>query len=399
MSIPQFDNPLERLAVLPNVMNWKGLWDTGNQYYMNDVVVEPVSTATYILTGITALLSTVTPSSDAQWTVFAGTADGVVSVSGGAGISITGTSTNPIINNTGILDISGGTGISIDKTSPQNPIINCSAFTQIIPGDGITIAGIPDPIITNNGVRTLTQGSGIVLSSTTGNISISNSGILSIVEGVGVGITPGQNPTISNTGVISITPGDNITNTGTESEVILNALTPSLSQFCNTEIMILTTDPFPIPAAVAGPPSVPGIGNVTLFAGDPSPFFANLLLNGGPTSAGVFMIDMNGINMLYTGSGDVSGNDPYVTQIQFVDSTTAGGPYYYLADSVTANRYSAVIFPFPFTLGMVLFGLNDARTAGLRIINSFNIINHMFSEIELLGGSGVYATYYPNGVL
>jgi hypothetical protein len=395
MSIPQFDNPLERLAVLPNVINWKNGWVDGTQYFMNDVVVEPSSTASYILTGATSLLSTVNPASDPLWSILAGTTQGIVSVNAGAGISITGPPINPYINNIGILDISGGNAITIDKTSPQNPIISCSAFTQIIEGLGITVAGIPDPIITNNGVRTLTQGAGIVISSTTGDVSISNSGIIDILEGTGVSISLGQTPTISNTGVISITPGDNISNTGTASEVILNALIPSLSQFCNVNVIVLSTVPFPIPASTGT--ATPGVGNVVIEGGAPSSFFANILANGG-TLGGLFMIDLNGFSMLYTGSGAVTGFAPFVTQIQFVDSTTAGGPFYYTADSASANRYSGVIFPFPFSLGVIRFVVADARATGMRQVDSFNIINNMSSEVELLGGSSAYATYYPQGV-
>jgi len=55
----------------------------------------------------------------------AGGGGGVDTVTAGTGISVTGTVTNPVINNAGVLTISAGTNISITGTA-QNPIINSS---------------------------------------------------------------------------------------------------------------------------------------------------------------------------------------------------------------------------------------------------------------------------------
>jgi len=49
----------------------------------------------------------------------------VQSVTAGTGISVTGTATNPIINNTGVLSVTGGSGVTITGTASA-PIVNIS---------------------------------------------------------------------------------------------------------------------------------------------------------------------------------------------------------------------------------------------------------------------------------
>ena len=403
MSIPQFDNPLERLSVLPNVINWKGEWVTGTQYYMNDVVVEPVSTTTYILTGATAIFSETTPSSDPLWTVFSGTADGVTSIQEGAGISITGSTTNPTISNTGVLEILPGININIEGTT--NPIISCSAIQEIISGNsGISIFGLPNPIISNTGVRTITVGAG--LSSSGGpNPSLVNTGVISIDQGEGIEVLGLPNPIVSNTGVLQIIAGDNVTVSppNGKGNVTVNANVPQLTVVLNLGNIpgaTMTTTPYPVPAAVI-PPGTPTPGlaqflvwpTVSLADG----IFKTFLANGTPDTNGIFLIDMTSYSLVFTGTGDISGNLPLAIQFQFIDQTTAGGPFSYLTSSFVANVPNGT-FPFPFNLGQLYFDVSAARTAGLRTVDTMNIINNFTSTIQLTTGSAPYAVYYPNGI-
>ena len=65
----------------------------------------------------------------------------------------------------------------------------------------------------------LTSGTGISISGTT-NLTVSNTGILSLVAGGGIEITPGQSPTISNTGVVSLNSlTGNLTLQGTSDQI------------------------------------------------------------------------------------------------------------------------------------------------------------------------------------
>jgi hypothetical protein len=65
----------------------------------------------------------------------------------------------------------------------------------------------------------LTAGSGISITGTT-NVTIKNTGILSLTAGSGISITSGQNPTITNTGVLSLnTATGDLTLQGTTNQV------------------------------------------------------------------------------------------------------------------------------------------------------------------------------------
>jgi hypothetical protein len=105
----------------------------------------------------------------------------------------------------GVQTVSAGTNITITGTT-TNPIINSSATT---------------------GVISLTAGSGISVSSSTGSITVGNTGVLGITAGAGISLTgTTQNPSISASGVQSVSAGTNTTITGTATNPIIN-LNPS----------------------------------------------------------------------------------------------------------------------------------------------------------------------------
>lgn len=84
-----------------------------------------------------------------------GPATVVTSVSAGPGISITGTPTDPIVNNTGVLTATAGPGISITGTA-QNPIVNNTGVLSVTAGTGINLTGTAaNPIVNNGGVLSL----------------------------------------------------------------------------------------------------------------------------------------------------------------------------------------------------------------------------------------------------
>lgn len=103
----------------------------------------------------------------------------------------------------GVQTVSAGTNITISGTA-TNPIINSS---------------------TTAGVISLTAGSGISVSSSTGSITVGNTGVLGISAGSGIVLTgTTQNPSISTANFVqTVSAGSNITLTGTSTNPIINA--------------------------------------------------------------------------------------------------------------------------------------------------------------------------------
>jgi hypothetical protein len=106
--------------------------------------------------------------------------------------------------------VGGGGGQVVNNIS--NPIAGVASVSGTAPG--ITISGTPtNPIVNNGGVTNITAGNaGIGVSANTGNVAVSNNGVLSF-NGAGGAVT----------GVSSVTvtaPG--LSNTGTAANPILN---------------------------------------------------------------------------------------------------------------------------------------------------------------------------------
>jgi hypothetical protein len=96
----------------------------------------------------------------------------VKQITGGTGCDVVTTSTQKIINNTGVLAVTAGPNISVSGT-PSNPVINCvipDAFS-VNGGQGITVAeGSNYWMVNNTGINTLTVGNG--LTSTGGSFPV-----------------------------------------------------------------------------------------------------------------------------------------------------------------------------------------------------------------------------------
>ena len=180
---------------------------------------------------------TVTDDSSGDYTV---TNDGVLQLTAGTNITITGTKTNYTINSTGggsgaVSSIIAGTGITISPdpgvgdvtiTSDVNPadyytasqadglfqtLTDMANYSTTAEADGLyqtltdmanysTTAqadGLYAPI--NSGVISLTAGDGISVSATTGPITVGNTGVVALTAGTGISITGGNdNKTITN---------------------------------------------------------------------------------------------------------------------------------------------------------------------------------------------------------
>jgi hypothetical protein len=133
--------------------------------------------------------------------------------------------------------LTAGDGISLSGTT--NVTITNTGILSLNAGSGISISGEQNPTITNTGILSLTAGNGISISDGQ-NPTISNTGILSLNAGSGISITSGQNPTITNTGVLSLNEinGD-LTLRGTENQINISTndstITLSTPQDIHTE--------------------------------------------------------------------------------------------------------------------------------------------------------------------
>ncbi len=85
-------------------------------------------------------------------------------------------------------------------------------ITGVTAGTGLSGGGTSgDLTITNTGVLGVSAGSGVTLGGTVQNPIISNNGVLSVSGGSGISIGGGQTVTVSNTGILTVTPGTGIT--------------------------------------------------------------------------------------------------------------------------------------------------------------------------------------------
>ena len=111
-----------------------------------------------------------------------------------------------------------GTGIGVENDGQNVFTISNGGVLSVIEGDGIGVAAVDGEItITNNGVLALTAGTGIGIAGTNNNKTISNSGVLALTAGDGITLTGGKdNITITNSGggggaISAVNGGDGIT--------------------------------------------------------------------------------------------------------------------------------------------------------------------------------------------
>jgi hypothetical protein len=406
MSVPSIGTPLERLSVLPDIINWKGGWVIGGQYYKNDVVVDPDG-GSFIL-GITASAAGFDPSLDPAWIELSGIATGIKTLNEGPGITITNFP-DDIINNEGILTVNPGTNINIDYTEPQNPKFIANVVTRLIGGNGIRVYGLPNPIVENTGVLSLEGVDGIQTLGTN-DVLLTNGGILSLGQGPGTTITAGQKPTLSlinvTTVAADVAPSAIFLNGDLPYNPTVNIFCGQLSLMFDSTSTDLTTDPLPIPQAVPDPEAF-GTGTLPITLADG--IFTTMLANGNAQNLPdcCFLLDFSSWTIFVDGVGPTNGIGAFgytLIELSFVDTTTAGGPFYYTGGvaqtgfGVVINRFSPTVMPYTVTLGQIPFNIADARSAGLRTINQIRFLNPIYAYLQILSAGGVWATFFPNGV-
>ena len=380
-------NPLERLQVLPEVMNWRGLWNNTTQFYRNDVVLSPLTTAPYLLTRL-ALLGGLDPSLvPANWTELSPTTGGITGLTAGNGISITGTPTLPQINNTGVLQVVAGTGITNVGTAEQ-PELRNTGLTSLNVGTGLSSTGGQTPTLANTGVIsiTTTAGSGITITGSPNAPTVVNSGILAVNAGSGISITsvPSANqPTIANTGVISITAGSGITISGPTQTPTISA-TASAADPLASAITVGGVFPSAIPAGSTGSTAV---------IVSPTSQLALQLANGSPDPNGTWVLDIT--SYCFNLTAPSGGSMTITTGIE--DTTTGGGPYTYTGIAGTGTTYVGTP-PLYFSVNKIYIDVAAARATGLRVLDTLLVSNDTGGDLQNTSVGLITATYFPNGI-
>jgi hypothetical protein len=397
-------------------MNWRGTWLEDDTYFRNDVVVSPINGASYILTNQTTITGAPDPSANPEFVELSPLSTGIIGITQGTGILITGPANNPTITNDGVVTVDGdGVTINVDNTDPNKPVISSNSITVLQQGQGISVNNTNPqvPVIGNTGVRQILAGDATVnVSNPTGIVSLSANGLLSITQGAGILVTAGQNPQISNTGVISVSPGAGIGVTPGQNPTISNEGVLTVSA-ADSSIVVDNTDPqnpeirttapvlarclivsniSNIPNVIATPNTALSIG-VTL---PPLPnIFNNYLANGAPDATGIFMIDMTQMLFNFFASGAVVGNVFYVAFFDNVNN------HEYVSTTVLNTSYLVVgqAYPITATPGMVYFNVADARTIGLRTVSTVSIYNNTNANMAIQNVSSlINGTYYPLGL-
>ena len=382
MSLNSLDNPLERLQVLPNAMNWRGVWNNTTQYYRNDVVLDSTDTATYIALNISTLGGAAPSLAPSDWEILAPATSGVIGITAGAGIAIGGTPTLPVISNTGILSATAGPGITNTGTA-TNPKFENTGVLSLGVGTGLSSTGGNNPTIANTGVLSVRGGTGVSVGGS--NIpTITNTGVLSVsVVAPGLASTGGQTPTIANTGIVSITAGTGIALSGPP-----NAPTLTLTATGASPVMSLITS--------FSPSGVINNGATGAIAASPSPtsLLANHLLNGSPDPNGVWVLDLTG----YTYFSAPPPSAPNTLTLFLRDTTTGGGPFAYGGVVGTGIVDVDVNRPLYLSLGKFYLDVATCRATGFRVLNTVSIINNTGQQIFPTGSGAIPAFYYPNGI-
>lgn len=152
---------------------------------------------------------TITPDFANTTLTIASTGGIVDSITAGPGISVTGTATNPIVNNTGVISVTAGPGITITGTA-SNPIVNASGVVfSITAGPGISITGTATNPVVNNIVTLSSEPTGV--------------STYSIVSTGSVNPTPLRTKTI--------TAGSNITIVDTGTDLTISSITSPTAGF------------------------------------------------------------------------------------------------------------------------------------------------------------------------
>jgi len=411
MALSSLRNPLASLSILKNLLCWRGNYDPNTNYYKNDLVVSPITQASYLLTATSSFGED--PSLNPNWSYFGLAGDGVQVAQGSQYIEVSGSGTNPTVSNLGVIETILTPPLYSSSGDAQNPIINSSAIATIQGVMGISVVGNE---ITNTGVCTLTDGTGIssVLDPDTGIAEISNAGVRTIVPQDKYITITGTNAarTISNGGVLSITaaggltnlgtatdpeisndyvlgitsPDSTVTNTNTNSQQRLKCLVPELTR-CFTDVI------FNPNLSLNG-----RVGYVVTI--ETGSLFESCLATGSPYSTGVFYIDFSPLVLIFGSIWWSGGFKSGLVTCTFNDEVSSTNTISYLVQF--ANKFPSIVPILPGAVVSpckVVFDLGVAISKGLKTVTSvtFSIPSTASAPVLPVSTAGIFGVYYPNG--
>ncbi len=127
---------------------------------------------------------------------------GVLAIVAGDGIGISGGNDSITITNTGaggdVNTITAGTGIEITDNGNGDFTINNDGVLALTAGTNITLTGEKDNITINStasggAVDSVIAGTGISVDTTTGNVTVGNTGVLALTAGTGIALSGSKN--------------------------------------------------------------------------------------------------------------------------------------------------------------------------------------------------------------
>ena len=415
MSVSGLSTPFQRLAALPQTMNWRGVWSITESYLLNDVVEDTTNNATYILTGVVSIVGGQNPVQSPNWSELSGTAVGVAGVIAGPGIAVDNTNpAQPQISNSGVLQIQGAVGVVVDNTDPQHPIINSTAIQQLASGPGISInsANPIIPVISNTGVRQIITNPGSGILSTGGSTpTLVNTGILTVGAGVGIQTTQlGGAVQVTNTGVGTLTAGPGISITGPSiTPTIGNLGVLSIAAADNTITVDNTNPQHPLVSGrtntitIAAPSSFVGgsftiapntAGVITFNFVQPLTLFADYFTNGPPDPTGIFMIDLTGVAFAFSAPGVIGASN--TLELALISATSA-----YVATPAGINTVYIPIgstTPIAGNLPQFYVDIEAARTAGVTAPIGIRIMNNTDLFFKPSSYGSILVQYFPLGL-
>lgn len=387
--VTSLDNPLERLQVLPNAMNWRGVWNNTTQYYRNDVVLSPIDTASYIALNVSVLGGADPSLTPADWQILASATTGVIGLTAGPGIAIGGTPTLPTVSNTGVLVATAGTGITNTNTATNPQFENTGILSLSVAAPGLSSTGGQNPTITNTGVLSVVSGGPGVQVTGTNIPTILNTGVLGLTAvAPGLLLTPAptlQTPQLQNTGVLSIAGGPGIIVGGSPQNPTL-----TLSATSSPPILSLITT-----TSIPGGGSIPTgtTGSSTLFPSGTSQIALDLL-NGVGDPFGTWVLDLTG----FTFYVDAPAGGTNTITLAIEDTTTGGGPYTYTGIVGTGNVNVDTTRPLYLSAGKFYLDVAACRATGFRKLSTLLVSNDTGATITPTGFGAVPCYYYPNGI-
>jgi hypothetical protein len=401
--------PFERHRYLPTAMNWLGPWNPTTVYYNNDIVLSPISNASYILLSpASSIQGGGDPSTNPEWYAYGGVGGDVVNLTGRAGIKLNGSDTNPIVDNDGVISISTDTSL-VNIGTDANVVLETTGVLTL--GSVLGISITEGNKVNNTGVLGLTPTAGIDISGSNTNLIVTNNGILSMASAnANLTVSAGTSPIITNNGILSVVALTGITNTGTPTAPVLsNAGVVDISG--DNSIIIGGTAQNPTLAAnnpattlvwrnngtiVANPPTwgLQRFGNGTTInvPQEPGTLWASCMATGVPYAQGIFKM-MIPFMINYSGrpaGGGIQGDGVRVSLFDSVANVTYNTLNPKLVSA--AGMQASINFGYNTVLGDVLVDIAEARATGFRQLSAIKIVNPL-----VIGAKNVFITLGATG--